>query len=307
MEIAKNMNFKKIKGDASDREFYRSKNSILIYSKKNKYKNLLVYDCINKILNNHNIHAPKLIKNNYNKNSIQITDLGKKSVKNILNNNNRYKIYKKIIDILIKFKKIKNTKTVNLNGKYYCMKKYHHKDLYKEADLFNKWYTPYYDKKLAKPYQKKKIRKIINNLIKKIKLPNNTFVHRDFHVSNMMYKNKKIYLIDSQDAVVGNPAYDLASLIDDVRYKSSSLLKKKLYSYFLHTIKKKDRKSFQNDFLILAVLRNLKILGIFTRLAKRDKKNNYLKLIPYTWKLIKLRTSGNKIFDELVSCLNNKN
>ena len=123
----------------------------------------------------------------------------------------------------------------------------------------------------------------------------------------MMYKNKKIYLIDSQDAVVGNPAYDLASLIDDVRYKSSNLLKKKIYLYFLQRNKKIDRKSFQNDFLILSVLRNLKILGIFTRLAKRDKKNNYLKLIPYTWKLIKFRTSGNDIFDELVSCLNNKN
>ncbi len=276
------MNFKKIKGDASDREFYRSNNSILIYSKKNKYKNLLVYDCINKILNSHKIHAPRLIKSDYNKNCIQITDLGKKSVKNILKKNNRCKIYKKIVDI-------------------------HYKDLYKEADLFNKWYTPYYDKKLAKPFKKKKIRKIINDLIKKIKLPNNTFVHRDFHVSNMMYKNKKIYLIDSQDAVVGNPAYDLASLIDDVRYKSSNLLKKKIYAYFLQKNKKIDRKSFQNDFLILSVLRNLKILGIFTRLAKRDKKNNYLKLIPYTWKLIKFRTSSNDIFDELVSCLNNKN
>ena len=132
------------------------------------------------------------------------------------------------------------------------------------------------------------------------------YKRQDFHVSNMMYKNKKIYLIDSQDAVIGNPAYDLASLIDDVRYKSSNLLKKKIYSYFLQKSKKIDRKSFQNDFLILSVLRNLKILGIFTRLAKRDKKNNYLKLIPYTWKLIKLRTSGNNIFDELVSCLNNE-
>ena len=79
----------------------------------------------------------------------------KKNVKNILKKNNRYKIYKKIIDILIKFKKIKNTKTMNLNGKQYCMKKYNHIDLYKEADLFNKWYTPYYNKKLAKPYKKK--------------------------------------------------------------------------------------------------------------------------------------------------------
>ena len=65
------MNFKKIKGDASDREFYRSRNSILVYSKKNKYKNLLVYDCINKILNNYKICAPKLIKNNYDIQDVQ--------------------------------------------------------------------------------------------------------------------------------------------------------------------------------------------------------------------------------------------
>ena len=300
------MKFKKIKGDASDREFFRSRNSILIFSKKNKFKNLLVYDCINKILNNHKILSPKLLKNNYTKNSIEITDLGKISVRNILNKENQYNFYKKIIDILIKFKKIKNTKIKNFNGKYYSMKKYNYKDLYEEADLFNTWYTPYYNKKLTKPNKRKIIRKIIKNLISKIKLSNNIFVHRDFHVSNMMYKNNKIYLIDNQDAVIGNPAYDLASLIDDVRYKSSYLLKEKIYSYFLQKNKKINKKSFRNDFLILSVLRNLKILGIFTRLAKRDKKKNYLKLIPYTWKLIKLRTNGNDIFNELISCINNK-
>ena len=300
------MKFKKIKGDASDREFFRSRNSILIFSKKNKFKNLLVYDSINKILNNHKILSPKLLKNNYKKNSIEITDLGKISVKNILNKKNQYNFYKKIVDILIKFKKIKNTKIKNFNGKYYSMKKYNYRDLYEEADLFNTWYAPHYDKKLTKPNKRKMIRKIIKNLISKIKLSNNIFVHRDFHVSNMMYKNNKIYLIDSQDAVIGNPAYDLASLIDDVRYKSSYLLKEKVYSYFLQKNKKIEEKSFRNDFLILSVLRNLKILGIFTRLAKRDKKKNYLKLIPYTWRLIKLRTNGNVIFDELISCINNK-
>ena len=306
MVIVKIMKFKKIKGDASDREFFRSKNSILIISKKDKFKNLLVYDCINKILNNHKIPSPKLLKNNYIKNSIEITDLGKISIKNILNNKNQYNFYKKIIDILIKFTKIKKTKVKDFNGKYYSMKKYSYKDLYEEADLFNRWYAPYYNKKLTTPNKRKIIRKAIKNLISKIKLSNNIFVHRDFHVSNMMYKNNKIYLIDSQDAVIGNPAYDLASLIDDVRHKSSYLLKKKVYSYFLQKNKKIDKKSFQNDFLILSVLRNLKILGIFTRLAKRDKKKNYLKLIPYAWKLIKLRTNDNIIFDELISCINNK-
>ena len=300
------MKLNKIKGDASDREFYRSKNSILVFSRKNKYKNLLVYDCINKILNNHNILAPKLVKNNYKQNSIEITDLGKISVKKILNNKNQYNIYTKVVNLLGKFKKIKNIRVKNINGDYYTMEKYNYKELYKEADLFNKWYVPYYNKKLSSPNKKNKIRKVIKNLIGKLKLSNNTFVHRDFHVSNMMYKNKKIYLIDNQDAVIGNPAYDLASLIDDVRYKTPNSLKRQIYLYFLKKNKDINKKYFKNDFLILSVLRNLKILGIFARLAKRDNKFKYLKLIPYTWKLIELRTNGNDIFKDLILSLRDK-
>ena len=60
---------------------------------------------------------------------------------------------------------------------------------------------------------------------------------------------------------------------------------------------------FKNDFEILSVLRNMKIIGIFTRLAVRDKKKIYLKLIPYTWRLIELRIKNNKIFDDLKKIL----
>ena len=53
----------------------------------------------------------------------------------------------------------------------------------------------------------------------------------------------------------------------------------------------------ENDFEIISVLRNLKIIGIFTRLAIRDNKKKYLKLIPYAWKLIKLRSQNNNFRD----------
>ena len=59
-----------------------------------------------------------------------------------------------------------------------------------------------------------------------IKLKNNIFVHRDFHVSNLMKYKNKIATIDTQDALIGNRAYDLASLIDDVRLKRSEQFKK---------------------------------------------------------------------------------
>ena len=61
--------------------------------------------------------------------------------------------------------------------------------------------------------------------------------------------------------------------------------------------------NFKNDFEILSVLRNLKIIGIFTRLSIRDNKDNYLKLIPYAWKLIEQRMQKNKKFIELKTIL----
>ena len=60
---------------------------------------------------------------------------------------------------------------------------------------------------------------------------------------------------------------------------------------------------FQNDFEILSVLRNLKVIGIFTRLAFRDGKRKYLKLIPRAWKLIKNRVNNNDIFKDLKKIL----
>ena len=53
----------------------------------------------------------------------------------------------------------------------------------------------------------------------------------------------------------------------------------------------------------MSVLRNLKIIGIFTRLSIRDNKNHYLKLIPYAWKLIELRIEKNTKFIELKNIL----
>ena len=140
-------------------------------------------------------------------------------------------------------------------------------------------------------------------MVNKIKFSNHKFVHRDFHVSNLMIKNKKLCLIDSQDAVFGNAAYDLASLIDDVRLKTTTRFKQDIFEEYIKAKKKMNIENFKNDFEILSVLRNLKIIGIFTRLSIRDNKNNYLKLIPYAWKLIEQRTEKNKKFIELKTIL----
>ena len=79
---------KKLKGDASFRDFYRNKenNSILVISNKEKSKNLLIYDAINKIFIKNKILAPKLISQNYLNNYIEIQDFGNQTFFKILKN-----------------------------------------------------------------------------------------------------------------------------------------------------------------------------------------------------------------------------
>ena len=292
MKLTKNL--KQIKGDASFRSFFRNKkknlSSIIVYAKKDKKLNLLIYDAINKILIKNNILAPKLINENYSKNFIEIEDFGSQTIFRFLKNNkNKLLIFKKIINLLGKIQLIKDSKIINFKNQNYIVPKYSSKILFEEAKLFSKWYAP---QKLPQTNQskfKKDYEKIIKALIKKISFKNDVFVHRDFHVSNLMLINSKIGVLDTQDALIGNRAYDLASLIDDVRFKTSNILKEKIFDIYLKSQKRLSIKKFRNDFEIISVLRNLKIIGIFTRLAIRDNKKDYLKLVPYAWSLITLR------------------
>ena len=303
-------NIKKIKGDASFRKFFRKKNknftSIIVFAKKEKFKNLLIYDAINKILNKNKILAPILYKENYKKNYLEIADFGNDTIFKVLikKKNNKFMYFKKVIKILNQIQFIKNRSIKNFKEKKYIIPKYDKEILIKEANLFCDWYVKKNLSNISRDKFIKKFKKIIRQLTLNLKLKNNVFVHRDFHVSNLMLVNNQIGVIDSQDALIGNRAYDLASLIDDVRLKTSKSLKNKIYKLYINKQRKLDRYKFKNDFEILSILRNLKIIGIFTRLAIRDGKKNYLKLIPYAWKLIGMRINENKVFEDLKNLLN---
>ena len=296
--------FKKLSGDASFRQFYRTNNSVLVYSKIQKQSNLLNYDAVNKILIKNKILAPGLISQNYKKNFIEIEDFGNKNMLDkIKSSKTKLNEYKKILKILYQIQKIKNFKTQNFLKKKFNLSNYSKAKILKESYLFLDWYLAANKLIIQKGHLKKNLKKIIDNLYLNLKIKQKVFVHRDFHVSNMMFYKNKIALIDSQDAVLGNPAYDLASLIDDVRIKTSNSFKSNILKVFLSKFKYKNESQFINDFEILSVLRNLKIIGIFTRLAKRDKKRKYLKLIPYAWKLIDNRIKNNPNFHDLKNFL----
>jgi len=292
-------NSKKLSGDASFRNFYRNKKnkSIIVYCRKDKFKNLIVYDAINKLLDRNKIKTPHLLKENYKNNYIEISDLGNISG---LKKDNKFRInnYLSLFNILIRFRKIRQTKIKTILNNIYTIPKYTNNLIINETQLFSKWYIPQVIN--YQPDQvSKKFNVIIKNLINNLKLKEKVFVHRDFHISNTMYYKKHFFIIDSQDAVYGNQTYDLASLIDDVRIKTSLKNREKLFKKYLLKLKNISKSKFRNDFEILSVLRNFKIIGIFTRLSKRDKKHAYLKMIPYAWQLIDDRRNSNLQFKEL--------
>ena len=305
-----NFRLKKISGDASFREFYRlrkgNKTSIIVQASKEKFKNLIVYAIINNILQKNKINAPKLISNHYQHNMIEISDLGEKTFHDIVQKKkNKSNYYKDLIKIIIKLQKIKIKKKYNL-GKYKLkLQRYSLKNLHKESDLFFDWFLKFNFKNTKNDKIKKILKKELNELYKKLYFKNNTFVHRDFHASNIMINKKTFGLIDSQDAIIGNPLYDVVSLIDDVRIKLPKNLQNNLlkYYYLKSKLKKENYQNLKNDFDILSIQRNFKILGIFVRLSKRDNKSEYLKYLPYTWSLINRRLK-NPIFKNFQLLLN---
>ena len=308
MESGKNSmlyKIKKISGDASFREFYKIeknfKSTILVKASKDKFKNLIVYAAINELLIKNKIKAPKLIQENFSKNMMEIENIGNHSFLDyIKNKKDKINDYKKIIELIIKLQKINFKKDFKFKKNKIKINKYNLTTLHKESDLFFDWYLKNNTKKNF--FYKNQIKKELNTLYKKLYFQEMCFVHRDFHASNIMVKNKKFGLIDSQDALRGNLLYDIASLIDDVRIKLPKNLKSKLFNHYLDKSKKikkkKEKLLAKNDFDILSIQRNLKILGIFVRLGKRDSKPSYLKYLPYIWKLLELRLK-NPIFINL--------
>jgi len=291
-----------IAGDASYRKFYRfeskNKKKIIVISKKEKYKNLVAYSSVNKFLIKKKILAPRLYNYNIKKGFIEIEDFGNITfLKILLKKKNKFLVYKKLVDLLIKIQKIKvQSDLPSIINKTHKLKKYSTKILHEESDLFFEWYLPFFFNKRKTGQIKKSVRTILIKLYNSLNFSNNCFVHRDFHAENLMKVKKKIGVIDSQDALIGNYAYDLVSLVDDVRISTSKKLREKICKYYLKKTKKIlkiEEKIFLRDFNILSIQRNLKILGIFARLLKRDKKPKYIKFIPYTWKLLEERMNSN--------------
>lgn len=119
------------------------------------------------------------------------------------------------------------------------------------------------------------------------KLQQSCLVHRDYHADNLLWLADRtghhaVGMIDYQDALWGDAAYDLVSLLEDARRDVAESTTKLCYEYFLRALGE-EKVAFHTRYSVLGAQRNSKIIGIFVRLCVRDGKAQYIDYLPRVW------------------------
>ncbi|MDP6353058.1 MAG: phosphotransferase [Alphaproteobacteria bacterium] len=160
-----------------------------------------------------------------------------------------------------------------------------------EAELMTDWYLPAIEAAAPSSGDRAGYRAAWSAVLPAVAEDFSVLVLRDYHADNLIWLADRpglarVGLLDFQDALVGAPAYDLVSLLEDARRDVAPDLAEAMIERYLDRSGTADRGAFRTAYAILGAQRNAKIIGIFTRLWKRDGKPDYLALIPRVWRLL---------------------
>lgn len=154
-----------------------------------------------------------------------------------------------------------------------------------EVELFTDWYCPAFDLKADRDAFRAAWAEVLTP-VETDGLPRVT-VLRDYHAENIMLVRGKdgiahYGLLDFQDALVGHPAYDLASVLEDARRDVSPAVETAMLARYSQAT----GRDIERAYWALAAQRNTRILGVFVRLWKRDNKPHYKSFQPRMWGLL---------------------
>ena len=292
-----------IRSDASFREYYRvlGKNLLIMHAPKDKGESLVNFEKINKVLSSINLSVSKIYDADYQNDLLLIEDFGNDIFSTKLNHNNEKDLYEKAINLLSIIHNNSDLEVQNL-------KKYNFEILLNESLLFIEWYLEKHLKLNLNNSEKNEFQNILERQFNSLTLKQNSLVLRDFHVDNLIYLDERdginqLGLIDYQDALVGSSVYDFTSLIEDVRHPIQDDLKNSLVETYSKLISV-DQNELKRGISFYSIQRNLKIVGIFSRLKYRDDKKNYFPMIEVAWGFIKNHLKNNE-YKDLNNWINN--
>lgn len=158
-----------------------------------------------------------------------------------------------------------------------------------EVELLVDWYAPHVAHKNFSGSVKGEFAHLWREVLAEIAAGPMTWTLRDYHSPNLIWLSgrgglKRVGLLDFQDAVLGHPAYDVASLLQDARVTVPAELELRLLGVYIRDRQAADEAfdmgAFARAYAIMGAQRATKVLGIFARLDKRDGKPHYLAHVP---------------------------
>lgn len=158
-----------------------------------------------------------------------------------------------------------------------------------EVELLTEWYAPHIGEATLSSGTRATFVNLWRQAVIEIAAAAPTWTLRDYHSPNLLWLPERdglarVGLIDFQDCVMGHPAYDVASLLQDARVTVPDEMEIRLLGHYAQARRAAspdfDMASFARAYAILGAQRTTKILGIFARLDKRDGKPQYLAHLP---------------------------
>lgn len=267
--------------DASFRRYFRihhAEGTHIVMDAPPDKETILPFIRIAKLFKSANIQVPEIYYQNIKDGFLILEDFGSFCLQDCLNQNNVEQLYAEALDQLFK---IQTQIDINQCG----LAIYDAILLKKELGIFDEWFLEnLLQITFPDPLKQHLENILINSALEQPKV----CVHRDFHSRNLMLMdNKRIGIIDFQDAVIGPICYDLISLLRDCYIKwPNELVDNWAKLYFSRLLSAKllqtDYPQFKRWFDLMGMQRHLKAIGIFARLHLRDGKSTYLADIPRT-------------------------
>jgi aminoglycoside/choline kinase family phosphotransferase len=280
---------KVLAGDASFRRYYRlvdgSRRAVLMDAPPPQ-EDVGPYVTVARILREHGFSAPEIYAEDRANGFLLIEDFGDDTYTKLLAKGaDEAALYTLAIDTLVALHRVVEAERLP------DLPLYDEERLLTEAGLLVDWYMPAV---LGAPIPDAARDGYLarwREVLPKAELAAPTLVLRDYHVDNLMLLPGRpaiqgCGLLDFQDAVRGPASYDLVSLLEDARRDVPAALRRAMTERYLAQFPDLDPARFRRSAAILAAQRNCKIIGIFTRLWRRDGKPGYLPHIPRVWRLL---------------------
>lgn len=289
-----------LKGDASDRNYYRAtyrlksspqKPSSIIIMQLAKLESEPDFICMQEFLKKMDVPVPDILRFDAERGLLFLMDCGDIHLADKIEAEPEKTVhwYQKAIEIIVAFH---TRATENLTPDCPAQKLFFDENkLMWEMDFMLEHYVHGLLTNDLCPDEKNKIREALGALCKTLSEQDRVFTHRDFHSRNIMIENDKLRVIDFQDARMGPCQYDLASLLKDSYMVLEEPVRKGLLEYYIECMQRNNKEIKQDLFFRIfdwmAVQRNLKAIGTFAYQSKVLGNDRYLQYIEPTLKYVR--------------------